>query len=137
MSYAMGEALQSAVYQRLLADPRVSALVGAAVYDALPVGAKPDTYVVLGAEDVRDKSDATGAAAEHRFRVSVVTQAAGYTGAKAVAAAISDALSGAALTLSRGRLVGLWFDRAVAGRGGKAGQTRRIDLRFRARVEDN
>ena len=137
MSYAVGEALQSAVYQLLLADPGVSALVGAAVYDALPVGAKPDTYVVLGAEDVRDRSDATGAGAEHRFRVSVVTDAAGYSGAKAVAAAVSDALADTSLTLSRGRLVGLWFERATAGRGGKAGQTRRIDLRFRARVEDN
>ena len=56
--------------------------------------------------------------------------------AKAVAAAISDTLVDADLTLSRGRLVGLWFERATARRSGTAGSARRIDLRFRARVED-
>ena len=137
MSYGMAEALQSAVYQHLLADAGVSALVGAAIYDALPAGNVPDTYVSLGPEDVRDRSDKTGAAAEHRFTVSVITEASGFGGAKAVAGAIGDALLNADLALSRGRLVGLWFERASARRSGKAGRVRRIDLRFRARVEDN
>ena len=85
---------------------------------------------------MRDRSDVTGHGAIHRFRVSVVTEASGYAGAKAVAAAISDTLVDADLTLSRGRLVGLWFERATARRSGTAGSARRIDLRFRARVED-
>jgi len=136
MSYAMSAALQSAVYQHLLADPAVSALVGAAVYDALPPGALPQTYVVLGAENVQDRSDSSGVGALHRFTVSVVTETAGFHAAKSVAGAISDALQDVDLTLSRGRLVGLWFDRAVARRTGKAGRIRRIDLRFRARVEE-
>jgi len=137
MSYGMGGALQAAVYDRLTSDTGVTALVGAAIYDALPAGEMPDTYVTLGEEEVRDASDASGGAAVHRFRVSVVTDAAGYAGAKAVAAAVTDALTGADLSLSRGRLVGLWFERATARRSGKAGRVRRIDLRFRARVEDN
>lgn len=136
MSYAIAGALQAAVYQHLLADPRVNALVGNAVYDALPAGDLPTVYVALGPENVRDRSDRDGAGAEHRFTVSVVTNASGYGIAKDVAGAVSDALVDAELGLSRGRLVGLWFARAQARRDGKAGRVRRIDLRFRARVED-
>jgi hypothetical protein len=137
MSYAISAALQSAVYQHLLADVGVSALVGTAIYDAIPAGDVPATYVSLGPEDVRDRSDSTGYGATHRFTISVVTEAAGFGAAKSIAAAISDALEGANLVLSRGRLVGLWFERASARRTGKAGRIRRIDLRFRARVEDS
>lgn len=137
MSYAMAGALQAAVYQHLLADPGVNELVGDAIYDALPAGDLPDVYVALGTETVRDRSDVEGAGAEHRFIVSVVTDAAGFGTAKAVAGAVSDSLSGANPSLSRGRLVGLWFERAQARRAGKAGRVRRIDLRFRARLEDN
>jgi hypothetical protein len=137
MSYGMAAALQTAVYQHLLADTGVSALVGAAIYDALPAGTLPQMYVTLGPEDVRDRSDKTGAGALHRFTVSVVTETAGFGAAKTVAAAIGDALLDVDLPLSRGRLVGLWFERAAARRTGTAGAIRRIDLRFRARVEDN
>ncbi len=136
MSYAMAAALQAAIYDHLRADPGVSALVGAAVYDALPVGDLPATYVVLGAEEVRDASSGAVGGAEHRITISVVTEVAGFTAAKAVAVAISDALEDATLSLSRGRLVGLWFHRARARRAGPAGRERRIDLRFRARVDD-
>ncbi|MBK5944919.1 hypothetical protein CCR83_00265 [Rhodobacter veldkampii DSM 11550] len=139
MSYAAGAALQAAVYARLRDDPAVTALVGEAVFDAAPPGPVAGTYVSLGPEDVRDASDATGAGAEHDFTVSVVTDAAGFQTAKAVAAAVSEALTGASargagLTLSRGHLVGLWFLRARARRV-ETGALRRIDLTFRARIE--
>ena len=111
--------------------------MGDAIYDALPTGPVPGLYVLIGAEDVVDRSDVSGHGALHRFRVSVVTDADGYGRAKAVAAAVSDALQDAELVLSRGRMVGLWFERAVARRGGKADRARRIDLRFRARLEDS
>lgn len=137
MSYGVAGALQEAVYQHLLADPGVNALVGGGVYDALPAGPVPETYVSLGAEEVLDRSDASGAGALHRFTVSVISEASGFAAAKAVAAAVGDALLGADLVLSRGRVVGLWFERASARRSGRAGRVRRIDLRFRARVEDN
>lgn len=137
MSYAFANALQAAVYQQLRSDAVVSSLIGDAIYDALPVGNVPSLYVTLGPETVRDKSDSSGAGAEHRFIVSVVTDETGFGAAKGVAAAVGDALIDVDLPLSRGRLVGLWFDRATARRTGKAGRVRRIDLRFRARVEDN
>jgi hypothetical protein len=136
MSYAMSSALQSAVYQHLLADTGVAALVGAAVYDALPGGNVPDVYVSLGPETVTDASDKTGYGAQHQFTISVITENAGFGAAKAVAGAVNDALLDADLTLTRGRLVALRFERATARRTGKAGRTRQIDLRFRARVED-
>ena len=137
MSYVLGEALQAAVYQRLLGDPDLEALVGTAIYDAVPAGPLPGLYVTLGAEEVQDRSDVSGSGALHRFRVSVVTDTDSFGRAKLVAAAISDVLSDASLPLSRGRLVGLWFERAVARRSGKADRARRIDLRFRARLEDS
>ena len=135
MSYGITAVLQAAVYQRLISDAALTALAGGAIYDAVPPGPLPDLYVTLGPEDVRDRSDGTGAGALHRFTVSVVTGAAGFQAAKAAAAAISDALTGADLSLARGRLVAIWFHRARARREG-AGNMRRIDLTFRARVDD-
>lgn len=135
MSYGVGAALQAAVYQRLQADTALSALVSGAVYDSVPPGTVTGTYVSLGPEDVRDASDQVGRGAVHEFTVSVVTDQAGFQGAKAVAAAVSDTLTGASLSLTRGRLVGLWFLSARARRVEKA-DVRRIDLTFRARVED-
>lgn len=135
MSYGVGAALQAAVYQRLMADSALDALVGSAIYDAVPPGTVTGTYVSLGPEDARDRSDKTGRGAEHDFVVSVVTDAAGFQLAKAVAAAVSDTLVDATLVLARGRLVGLWFLRARARRV-EDGDVRRIDLSFRARVEE-
>lgn len=134
MSYAVAAALQAAVFARLQGDGVLSGLVGAAIYDAVPPGAGTGTFLMIGPEDVRDQSDKTGDGAEHRFTVSVVTDAEGFQAAKAAAVAVSDALVGADLTLSRGRLVSLAFLRAAARRTGKD-TGRRIDLMFRARVE--
>ena len=135
MCYAAAAALQEAVYQRLSGDSTVGALVGSAVYDALPAGNLPTTYVTLGPEDVRDRSDKTGSGAWHRFTVSVITETEGFYAAKQVAAAINDALVGADMNLTRGTLAGLHFFRARAKREG-TGNLRRIDLTFRARVDD-
>ncbi|MFT3689371.1 DUF3168 domain-containing protein [Paenirhodobacter sp.] len=135
MSYGVTAALQTAVYQALAADPVISRLVGAAVYDAVPPGTLAGTYVSLGPEDVQDASDKTAGGARHDFVVSVVTSEAGFSQAKEVAAAVSDVLCGADLGLSRGRLVGIWFLKAQARRVEKVNQ-RRIDITFRARVED-
>lgn len=136
MSYGAGAALQAAVFQRLAGDPALAALVGEAVFDAAPGGPLPPLYVTLGPEVVRDRSDATHGGAEHEFAVEIVTQAAGFAGAKAAAAAVSDALVDADLALSRGRLVRLDFWTAKAVRVG-AGAMRQITLTFRAFVEDS
>lgn len=135
MSYAVAGALQTAVYQHLLADAAVAALVGTDIYDAIPTGTLPTTYVTLGPELARDKSDMTGAGAQHEFTVSVHTSAAGFGVAKDAAAAICDALVDADLVLSRGHLVALNFYKAQALR--ESTGERRIDLKFRARVDDN
>ncbi|OHC43517.1 MAG: hypothetical protein A2092_11540, partial [Rhodobacteraceae bacterium GWE1_64_9] len=93
------------------------------------------TFVLLGPEEVLDASDGSGRGAEHRFVVSVISDATGFLQAKEVAAAVSDALVDAPLMLDRGRLVGLRFLKAQARRLDQ-GAARRIDLRFVARVED-
>ncbi|SFR41598.1 Protein of unknown function [Yoonia tamlensis] len=136
MSYGVASALQTAVYAHLAADPDLTALVGAAIYDALPSGTLPALYVVLGAEDVRDASDKTGGGAVHEFTVTVVTESAGFSTAKTAAAAVSDALVDANLTLTRGALVSLNFYKAKAARVG-TGDVRQINLIFRARVADD
>jgi hypothetical protein len=132
MSYALAAALQAAVYQHLTTLPQ---LVGVPVVDAVPKGQAPGTFVLIGTEEVRDLSDASGSGAEHRFGISVISEAAGFNAAKDLAVAISDALNNAPLALGRGRLVGLWFQRATARRRDD-GRVRRIDMTFRARVED-
>lgn len=134
MSYGVAAALQGAVYQALCDDAALAALVGSAIHDAAPSGTPTGTWVSLGPEEARDASDKTGGGALHDFTVSVISDAAGFAGAKEVAAAVSDVLVEAPLVLARGRLVGLWFLRARAARAAQ-GTLRRIDLTFRARVE--
>lgn len=135
MSYAMSAALQTALYDALTADPALQAEVSADIYDALPSGDVPDLYVAIGPETVRDASDKTGQGAWHEFTVSVVSQAQGFASAKRAAGAISDVLVGNPLPLSRGRTVAISFWRAKAVRTG-TGDARRIDLFFRARLDD-
>lgn len=135
MSYAMSAALQAAVFQQLSGDGGVAGLVGSDIYDALPPGALPGLYITLGAETARDASDVSGAGAWHDLTVAVVSDAAGFQSAKTVAAAACDALNDAPLALQRGRLVSLRFLKARAKR--ESGGLRRIDMTFRARVEDD
>jgi hypothetical protein len=130
MSYAAAAALQSAIYQRLTGFP---ALAGVAIYDAVPPNAT-GTFVLIGPEEARDQSDRTGAGADHQLVISVITDATGFLSIKTIAADISDALIGVPLTLTRGVLVQLLFLRASARRISE-GETRRIDLTFRARVQ--
>ncbi|NKX46304.1 DUF3168 domain-containing protein [Roseicyclus persicicus] len=134
MSYGSTAALQAAVYGALAGDAAVAALSGGAVYDALPPGPVPPLYVALGPERARDAGDKTGAAAVHDIAVTVVSEGAGFAAAKALAAAISDALAGADLVLARGRLMSLDFLRARARR---VDAGREIELWFRARVDES
>lgn len=136
MSYAVSGALQAAIYAALTTDVALIALVGNGIYDAVPAGAVPDLYVRLGSETVREASDSSGTGAAHFLTVSVITTNPGFASAKSAATAISDALHDAPLTLSRGNLVSLRFERATARRI-DSGSGRQIDLRFRARVQDD
>lgn len=135
MTYALSAALQSAVYDILQNDAGLTALVGDAVYDAVPSGSLPETYVRLGSETALDASDISGAGAQHRFTVTVITSAPGFAHAKDVAAAICDALRDTRPNLTRGRVVDLFFHSASARRV-DAAATRQIDLQFRALLSD-
>lgn len=131
MSYQAAAALQTAIFGALTAAP---ALAGVSVVDAMPPGTSPGTFVLIGPEVAVDQSDGTGAGAEHRFAVSVISDASGFMTAKTVAAAVSQVLLSGGMTLGTGHLVSVNFQRAVAQRLDE-GATRRIDLTFRARVD--
>ncbi len=135
MTYALAASLQQAVFARLTGDPALVALVGAAIFDAAPPGPVPPLYVALGPEDVRERSDKTSRAALHRFSVSIVSEAGGFHAAKEVAGAVEAALTASPLALSRGHVVALDFERAEARRE-QNGKRRRVDMRFRAMVDD-
>ena len=136
MSYGVSAALQAAIYDALGADSALAALVGTAIYDAIPSGTLPTLYVALGAETVRAAGDQTGNGTEHLINVEIHTDVPGFAAAKAAAGAVSDVLHRADLTLTRGRLIYLNFDRASAARvEGATGRV--IELRFKARIEDD
>ena len=136
MSYAVSSALQAAVYQRLAGDAAVSAATNGAIYDNVPGGVLPETYVTLGPEDVTARNDRGTYGSQHDFMVSVFSDAGGFQTAKDIGAAISDALVDADLTLSQGTLVSLDFLKARARRS-TTSPLRQIDLWFRARVDDD
>ena len=136
MSYGSSVALQTAVYGRLTSDAGLVALVGAAIYDSVPAGSLPESYVSLGVEEARARRDTTGSIAEHDFVLSVVSSAAGFAKAKAVAAAATAALEISGIVLEEGRLMDLRFVSARARRVRDA-DVRRIELRFRARIDAN
>ena len=131
MSYQAAAALQSAIYARLAG---FAGLAGVSIVDAMPAGAALGTFVLIGPEQVIDQSDKSGGGAEHRLEIAVISDASGFLTAKQVAGAVSEALVGAALTLATGRLVSIQFLRASARRL-ESGDTRRIDMTFRARIE--
>jgi len=128
MSYVAALALQQALHARL------SGALEVPILDAPAHGQAPSTWVQIGTEEVRDASDGSGGGAEHRLGITVFSTEAGFAVAKAVAVDICDALGGPALPLVRGRMVGIRFLDARARRTGNVG-LRRIDLRFRARIE--
>lgn len=132
MTYALAAPLQAAVFARLAGEP---ALAGVPVFDAAPEGAVASVYVVLGAEDVHDRSDKTGRAAQHRFVLTVAGDGGGFHVLKETAAAVEAAL-GDVLALSRGRVAMMRFERAVAKRD-RDGTRRRVEMTFRALVDDN
>jgi len=135
MSFATSEALQKAVYAVITQDVALQTILGGAIYDGVPQGQKPDIYVSLGPETVRWRGDATASGAQHDFTISVISDGRGFSTLKQVAGLVSDALSGANVTLERGSLVYLRFLKAVAKRI-RASGGRQIDLIFRARIDD-
>lgn len=136
MSYAAAGDLQAAVWQILSGDPDLGALVGDAVFDAMPVTPPSGPYVALGPEDVTDAGDITARGARHDFVVSVLEggDAGGFAAVKAAAGRVVELLEDVLPDLPEARLVGIWFQRARARRAERGG-ARRIDLTFRARID--
>lgn len=137
MSYAGAAALQAAIYRRLREDAALSALVGDAVFDAMPVEPPGGVFVSLGPEDAVDRSDGTARGARHDLVVTVGSgrdEGAGFAAVKQAAAAVAEALEDADLDLARGHLAGLRFLRAKARRI-ENGDARQVDLTFRARID--
>lgn len=135
MTYAFAAPLQAAVFQHLSADPNVTSTLGGAIYDALPPGPLPETYALLGVEDVEDVSDATSRASRHRLGINLFTSQPGFEAVKAAAGSICESLQDVSLTLSQGSLTSLRFQRASAQR--TADGLRSVALRFSARVEES
>lgn len=131
MSYGAAAAFQAAIYEVLSG---AAELAGAAIVDALPPGSGSGSFVLIGSEEAVDASDKSGGGAEHRFVISVISDASGFLAAKTMAAAVSEALVDATPTMGVGRIVGIRFVKAVARRL-EDGDVRRIDLTFRARIE--
>ncbi|WP_424927674.1 DUF3168 domain-containing protein [Amaricoccus tamworthensis] len=139
MTVYFSSGLQAAIYQTLKQDATVSDLVGEAVFDAPPEGVSgelPREFVSLGAETVRPLSTKTSRGSVHDFVVSVHSERNGFEAVKDVAGAVCECLTAAELQLPRGTLVDLRFLRARASRG-MAPEKRRIDLRFRATIDED
>ena len=137
MSYAAGAALQAAIYRQLREDADLNALVGDAIFDAMPVDAPAGVFVSLGPEDVTDLGDMGAGGARHDLIVTVASGSdagAGFGAVKQAAVAVADALEDADLALTRGRLAALRFLRAKA-RKVDNGVARQVDLTFRARID--
>lgn len=134
MSYTSSGPLQAAVFQRLVTDTTLASLVGSAVYDQVPSGTLPGTYVTLGPETAVQVGDSSGRSTRHDFTVSVTTDASGFQMIKEVSGAVVEALQDAALALPEGEISLLDFRRAQARRLAN-GALRQIDLRFRARID--
>ena len=60
MSFQVSVELQAAVYRALRDSEALAALVGDAIYDALPVSPPAGTHVAIGPEDVEDAPDFAG-----------------------------------------------------------------------------
>ena len=139
MTYALSWPLQEAVFGALSGAPAVTALVGDRIYDAPPpfeADDAPDVpWITLGDERVDDWSTKDGAGAVHLLSVAVHAPRRGFGEAKRIAGAVCDALTISPLAPSRGRVVHVGF---VSGRTRRNEEdaVRRVELRFRALVED-
>ncbi|MQY41656.1 DUF3168 domain-containing protein [Epibacterium sp. SM1969] len=134
MSYATSAALQMAIYDALQSDSAVSSVLSGHIYDALPSGSLPAIYALIGTEEARDRSDKTHSATLYLVTIRVISESAGFVGAKQAAGAICDAILGSNMVMTRGAISGCWFDRAYA-RSLKSGG-REVSLRFRFHVDD-
>jgi hypothetical protein len=135
MSYLYGQELQVAVYQALINHTELSTVSGGHIYDALPAGIAPETYVLIGEDKTTDRSDMTAKAARIDITLTVVSSSDGFSQAKLIAAEICNALEETPLVLSAGKVAEFQF-RSAKTRRDTANLKRRIDLIFRTLIDE-
>ena len=139
MTYALSWPLQEGVFQLLSTDAGVATHVSDRIYDAPPsldAEADPDgIYVTIGDERVEDWSTATDQGAAHLLTIAVHAPRRGFAEAKQAAGAISDAMLGGGIAMSRGRVIQVRFVDARTRRG-EGDALRRVEMRFRVTAED-
>ena len=139
MTYALSWPLQEGVFQLLSNDAGVAVHVAGRIYDAPPsldAETVPDgIYVTIGDERVENWSTATDQGAAHLLTIAVHAPRRGFAEAKQAAGAVSDAMLGGAIAMSRGRVILARFVDARTRRA-EGDALRRIEMRFRLTVED-
>ena len=140
MTYALAWPLQEALFDLICKDPGCDAHFVGRIYDAPPpyaADATPDgLYLTLGDEQAQDWSTGSDAGSVHVVSINIHAPRRGFAEAKQAAGAVSDAVMGGTLTLSRGRVVNTRFVDARTRREEKDA-LRRIELRFRMTLEDS
>jgi hypothetical protein len=133
MPTASSAALRSAIYDALIADSALAALLGGpSVYDEPPRQAT-FPYVTLGEARIVDLS-AGERAEEHQLTLHAWSRHGGHKEAHLIAGALLNALDDAPLALSDHRLVNLRFALADVRREAD-GRTYHAVVRFRAVTE--
>jgi hypothetical protein len=124
-------ALRAAIYDALVADGALSALLGGPkVYDEAP-GDATFPYVTLGEARMADASTACEAGLEHQLMLHAWSRQGGHREAHEIAGALLQALDDAPLTLAGYDLVILRFALADIRRE-PDGRTYHALVRFRA-----
>jgi len=127
-------ALRAAIYDALVADGALAALLGGPkVYDQPPRGAS-FPYVTLGEARLRDFSAGETRGAEHQLTLHAWSRQGGHREAHMIAGALLQALDDAPLALADHRLVNLRFAHADVRREAD-GRTYHALVRFRAVTE--
>ncbi|MAS44756.1 MAG: hypothetical protein CML46_17530 [Rhodobacteraceae bacterium] len=137
MSYEASAALQAAIFVTLSGSLELAALTGDRIWDTPPhedgTGHEAGIYVLIGEERVSDWSAQGLRGSAHEVEISVLAEDAGFAAAKEAAGLIDASITGALPPLSSGRVASVDFVGVRARREKDGG--RRIDLRFRFRIE--
>ncbi|GIL03331.1 MAG: hypothetical protein BroJett030_32300 [Alphaproteobacteria bacterium] len=129
-------ALQKAVYETLLADAALTALIGSGrLFDDVPPATRPP-YLLFAGSGHSDWSTGTEAGEAHAFGIEVWSAGKGRKEAAAIAAAVRDALAGLAAIEPPWHLVSLRHESTTFERDPQTEYFRGL-MRFRALVETN
>ena len=139
MTYALSWPLQQGLYALFCENTVCAQHFGHRIYDAPPPildgGGPEGVYLTFGDEEVDDWSTGLDGGAVHTVSITVNAPRRGFAEAKQAAAAVSDAVLGGTLALSRGRVVNARFVDAKTKRA-ENDSLRQIAMRFRITLED-